>query len=97
MMFYCAICVYILYLNPVTCLCLAPDGRLVSGSGDNSIKVWDFLSGECQLTLEGHSSGGMQFYRVLTFDLKIWLFLCLENICEFLINACLSHHETNHV
>ena len=34
----------------------SPDGqRLLSGSGDNSLKVWDASSGECLLTLSGHS------------------------------------------
>ena len=51
-------------LNLVTSLCMAPDGRLVSGSLDKSIKVWDLKSGLCQLTLKGHSEDGMQMYRV---------------------------------
>ena len=75
-------------------LCMASDGRLVSGSFDKSIKVWELSSGECQLTLKGHSGRGMQIYRVLKFDLKkIWLFLWLERICELSRNVCLSHHK----
>ena len=51
------ICVNI--CNTVTSLCISLDGRLVSGSGDKSMKTWDLSSGECLKTLEGHSSYGM--------------------------------------
>ena len=34
-----------------------PDGRrVVSGSCDNTLKVWDVATGKCVATLEGHSS-----------------------------------------
>ena len=33
-----------------------PDGRrVVSGSSDKTLKVWDVTTGECVATLEGHS------------------------------------------
>ena len=33
-----------------------PDGlRVVSGSRDDTLKVWDVATGECVATLEGHS------------------------------------------
>ena len=33
-----------------------PDGRrVVSGSGDYTLKVWDVATGKCVATLEGHS------------------------------------------
>ena len=33
-----------------------PDGRrVVSGSEDKTLKVWDVATGECVATLEGHS------------------------------------------
>ena len=36
--------------------CVFPDGRrVVSGSPDNTLKVWDVATGECVATLEGHS------------------------------------------
>jgi WD40 repeat protein len=34
----------------------SPDGRqIVSGSADNTLKVWDAETGQLALTLEGHS------------------------------------------
>ena len=33
-----------------------PDGRrVVSGSGDETLKVWDVATGKCVATLKGHS------------------------------------------
>ena len=33
-----------------------PDGRrVVSGSSDNTLKVWDVATGKCVATLQGHS------------------------------------------
>ena len=34
---------------------LTADGRIVSGSGDNTIKVWDLESGRLLRSLEGHT------------------------------------------
>ena len=35
---------------------MLPDGRrVVSGSRDNTLKVWDAATGECVATLEEHS------------------------------------------
>ena len=35
-----------------------PDGRrVVSGSLDKTLKVWDVATGKCVATLEGHSNG----------------------------------------
>jgi len=43
--------------GPVTSVSVSPDGkRIVSGSWDNSLKVWDAQTGQETLTLEGHSS-----------------------------------------
>ena len=39
----------------MTSVCVLSDGRVVSGSRDNSIKVWDLLLGSCVLTLTGHT------------------------------------------
>ena len=32
-----------------------PDGRIVSGSSDRTVRVWDSSTGECLKVLEGHS------------------------------------------
>ena len=42
--------------SPVYSVSWSPDGRsIVSGSHDNSIKVWDVSRGTCTATLTGHS------------------------------------------
>jgi WD40 repeat protein len=42
--------------NSVNRVVFSPDGsRVASGSADNTVRVWDVLTGECQYTLEGHS------------------------------------------
>jgi WD40 repeat protein len=44
----------------VSSVCVTADQqRVVSGSGDNSIKVWNLATGLCERTLEGHSDRGM--------------------------------------
>ena len=40
----------------VSCLAITPDGkRCVSGSTDNTLRVWSLDSGRCLLTLKGHT------------------------------------------
>ena len=39
----------------VTALCVLPDGRLASGSYDNTIRLWDVATGAETARLEGHS------------------------------------------
>jgi len=40
----------------VDCVAVFPDGRRVmSASWDNTLKVWDVVTGKCVATLKGHS------------------------------------------
>jgi WD40 repeat protein len=42
----------------MACLALSADGRfVVSGSGDGTIRMWDFQTGEQLRVLVGHESG----------------------------------------
>ena len=67
-------------------LCMTPDGRLVSGSEDEYIKIWDLNTGECQTTLKGHSKAGIYYAEdtvlhlvllvfLVTFIRKVWSYL----------------------
>ena len=49
-----------------------PDGRrVVSGSDDKTLKVWDIETGKCVTTLQGHSYGVR--CGVLCTFVMIWL------------------------
>ena len=41
--------------QPVYCVIETKGGQIVSGSGDNTLRVWDPATVECLRTLEGHS------------------------------------------
>ena len=43
-------------LQEVRSVAVLPDGRVVSGSEDNTVRIWNPSSGECERVLEGHSS-----------------------------------------
>ena len=60
------------FSSQVNCVAVFPDGRrVVSGSGDNTLKVWDVATGKCLATLKGHS-GNVRCGVRCTFVL-IWL------------------------
>ena len=40
----------------VRCVTVLANGRVVSGSHDHYLKLWDAATGECVQTLEGHTS-----------------------------------------
>ncbi|MFM6255198.1 MAG: WD40 repeat domain-containing protein, partial [Dolichospermum sp.] len=43
--------------NSVNAIAVTPDGKtVISGSSDNTIKIWDLETGEEKLTFKGHSS-----------------------------------------
>ncbi len=44
------------HTDAVCSLAIAQSGELLSGSWDDTIKVWDLKSGQCLKTLEGHTS-----------------------------------------
>ena len=55
------------HTGSVTSLPFFPDNnRLVSGSEDNTIRVWDLNSGQCLATLEGHT--GMVMSVLVTLE-----------------------------
>merc|ERR1711998_453912 len=52
-------CIMVLsgHSNTVTSVCYSPDGKtLASGSDDETVRIWDVMSGGCVHVLNGHSS-----------------------------------------
>ncbi len=52
----------------MTSVCVMPDGRVISGSSDNTLKVWDISRGECIQTLKGHSWVSVYVWDELWYD-----------------------------
>ena len=45
------------HTSMITSICLLPDRRIVSGSYDKTLRIWDPASGACLRVLEGHEIG----------------------------------------
>ena len=39
----------------VSAVCALPDGRVLSGSCDKTLRVWNLTSGACEAVLKGHT------------------------------------------
>ncbi len=45
------------HTNSVVSVCFSPDGSmLASGGYDQTVRIWDLISGECLRVLAGHTS-----------------------------------------
>jgi WD40 repeat protein len=44
------------HTSTVSSLAIAADGRILSGSCDNTVRIWNAATGECERVLEGHTS-----------------------------------------
>ena len=42
------------HTSHINCILTLPDGRIVSGSSDDTLRVWDSSTGQCLQILEGH-------------------------------------------
>ncbi|EGV62198.1 U3 snoRNP protein [Yamadazyma tenuis] len=54
------------HFDSINCICYSPDGgRIITGSDDGKIKVWDNRSGFCLMTFTEHTSSitGLQFSK----------------------------------
>ena len=72
------------HTSDVMCVAAAPDGRVITGSFDKTVKVW--LNGACERTIEAHTErvtgvavlpGGARFVSVSDADdgtAKLWTF-----------------------
>ena len=41
-------------MKSITCITVLSDGRVISGTDDNTIRVWDSSTGQCVQSLKGH-------------------------------------------
>ena len=74
-------------LQYVTSLAVFSDGRMVSGSEDNTIKVWDLLQEKCVMTLEGHTEVSV---TACSYNIQCvnWLYVCYSK--ESVVSSCVA-------
>jgi WD40 repeat protein len=47
------------HIDQVTCIAMLPDGRIVSGSDDGTLKIWNRKTGKCDITCKDDNYGIM--------------------------------------
>ena len=78
--------ILIIYMNKwwqiVYAVAVLSDGRVVSGSADKTLKVWDSVSGRCLQTLKGHTYVSevsvcvcVCAYLYVCCHMTVWLFM----------------------
>ncbi len=55
-----------------------PDGRIVSGAYDNTLRIWNSTSAECEVVLEGHSRVSDKYNSIVNMCCW-WCLLIVEN------------------
>ena len=53
----CLLCFcFFFYLGPINAIAISPNGEIITGSNDSTLRVWSLSSGECQAVYDGHMS-----------------------------------------
>lgn len=51
-----------------------PDGRIVSGSQDKTLRIWDLNTGACDVVLKGHKN--VRYLHTLIHDIMCSIRVC---------------------
>jgi WD40 repeat protein len=43
------------HARAISCVAILPDGRIVSGSNDRTLKIWNLQTGKCDMIFTGHT------------------------------------------